>query len=48
MSTKKCLMIQILRIMAYYDLALPGGEPPTGEPYAVDPHVRFGGGSGRV
>jgi len=25
-----------------------GGEPPTGEPYAGDPHVRFGGGSGRV
>ena len=24
------------------------GDPPTGEPYAGDPHVRFGGGSGRV
>ena len=24
-----------------------GGEPPTGEPYAGDPPVRFGGGSGR-
>ncbi|MGO8879230.1 MAG: hypothetical protein ACLQMS_06920, partial [Desulfomonilaceae bacterium] len=26
----------------------PGGEPPTGEPCAVDPLARFGGGSGRV
>ena len=25
-----------------------GGEPPTGEPYAGDPHVRFGGRGGRV
>jgi len=24
-----------------------GGEPPTGEPDAGDPHVRFGGGRGR-
>ena len=24
------------------------GDPPTGEPYAGDPHVRFGGGSGQV
>jgi len=23
-----------------------GGEPPTGEPDAGDPHVRFGGGRG--
>ena len=24
------------------------GEPPTGEPYAGDPPVRFGGGRGRI